>query len=198
MDPSEGRGPLGPFLPYSPSAKAQLPMVMPPSAADIDARAQKVRVLLLDVDGVLTDGRLWYLPDGQEARAFSVRDGLGVQLLRAAGLKVGLLSGKDLEVVRRRGTELGVELMLLGVDDKVEAFDQAVEQLGIKPEEVAYVGDDLPDLPLLRKAGLGCAVADAAPEVRAAANIILRANGGQGAVREVCERLLKARGNWRV
>lgn len=173
-------------------------MVMPPSAADIDARAQKVRVLLLDVDGVLTDGRLFYLPDGEEARVFNVRDGLGVQLLRASGLKVGMLSGKTVEVVRRRGEELGVELLLLGIEDKVAAFDQALEKLGVKAEEVCYVGDDLPDLPLIRRAGLGCAVADAAPEVRASANIILRANGGQGAVREVCERLLKAKGNWRV
>jgi 3-deoxy-D-manno-octulosonate 8-phosphate phosphatase (KDO 8-P phosphatase) len=173
-------------------------MVMPPSAADIDARAQKVRVLLLDVDGVLTDGRLLYLPDGQEARVFNGRDGLGIQLLRASGLKVGMLSGKQVEVIRRRGEELGVELLLLGIEDKVAAFDQALEKLGVKAEEVCYVGDDLPDLPLIRKAGLGCAVADAAPEVRANANIILRANGGQGAVREVCERLLKAKGNWRV
>lgn len=173
-------------------------MVMPPSAADIDARAQKVRVLLVDVDGVLTDGRVLYLPDGEEGRIFNVRDGLGIQLLRASGLKVGFLSGKTAEVVRRRGEELGVELLLLGVEDKVAAFDKALEQLGVDAEEVCYVGDDLPDLPLLRKAGLGCAVADAAPEVRANANIILRANGGQGAVREVCERLLKAKGNWRV
>lgn len=173
-------------------------MVMPPSAADIDARAQKVRVLLLDVDGVLTDGRLFYLPDGQEARVFNVRDGLGVQLLRASGLKVGLLSGKTVEVVRRRGEELGVDLLLLGIEDKVAAFEQALEKLGVKAEEVCYVGDDLPDLPLIRKAGLGCAVADAAPEVRSNANLILRANGGQGAVREICERLLKAKGKWRV
>mgnify|MGYP006302088403 CR=1 FL=1 len=173
-------------------------MVMPPSAADIDARAQKVRVLLLDVDGVLTDGRLFYLPDGQEARVFNGRDGLGIQLLRASGLKVGMLSGKSVEVIRRRGEELDVELLLLGIEDKVAAFEQALEKLGVKAEEVCYVGDDLPDLPLIRKAGLGCAVADAAPEVRANANIILRANGGQGAVREVCERLLKAKGNWRV
>lgn len=171
---------------------------MPPSAADIDARAQKVRVLLLDVDGVLTDGRLFYLPDGQEARVFNVRDGLGVQLLRASGLKVGLLSGKTVEVVRRRGEELGVDLLLLGIEDKVAAFEQALEKLGVKAEEVCYVGDDLPDLPLIRKAGLGCAVADAAPEVRSNANLILRANGGQGAVREICERLLKAKGKWRV
>jgi len=173
-------------------------VVMPPSAADIDARAQKVRVLLLDVDGVLTDGRLFYLPDGQEARVFNVRDGLGVQLLRASGLKVGLLSGKTVEVVRRRGEELGVDLLLLGIEDKVAAFEQALEKLGVKAEEVCYVGDDLPDLPLIRKAGLGCAVADAAPEVRSNANLILRANGGQGAVREICERLLKAKGKWRV
>jgi len=171
---------------------------MPPSAADIDARAQKVKALLLDVDGVLTDGRVLYQPEGGEARAFNVRDGLGIQLLQASGLKVGFLSGKNSEVVKRRGDELGVEILLLGVDDKVAAFEQALERLGVEGDAVCYVGDDLPDLPLLRKAGLGCAVADAAPEVRANANLILRANGGQGAVREVCERLLKAKGNWRV
>ncbi len=173
-------------------------MVMPPSAADIDARAQKIRGLLLDVDGVLTDGRILYLPDGGEARAFHVRDGLGVQLLAAAGIPVGILSGKSSELVRRRAEEMGIGLMLLGVEDKVAGFQQACDKLGLAADEVAYVGDDLPDIPLVRRAGLGFAVADAAAEVRKAANIVLRANGGQGAVREVCERLLKAKGHWRV
>jgi len=173
-------------------------MVMPPSAADIDQRARAVKALLLDVDGVLTDGRVLYMADGQEARAFHVRDGLGLQLLGAAGITVGLLSGKKSEVVRRRGEELGIELMMLGVEDKVEAYDSACQQIDCKDEHIAYVGDDLPDLPLIRRSGLGFAVADAAAEVRAAAHIVLRANGGQGAVREACERLLKARGNWRV
>ncbi|MGF1508859.1 MAG: KdsC family phosphatase [Myxococcota bacterium] len=171
---------------------------MPPSAADIDARAQKIRGLLLDVDGVLTDGRILYLPDGGEARAFHVRDGLGVQLLAAAGIPVGILSGKSSELVRRRAEEMGIGLMLLGVEDKVAGFQQACDKLGLAADEVAYVGDDLPDIPLVRRAGLGFAVADAAAEVRKAANIVLRANGGQGAVREVCERLLKAKGHWRV
>jgi 3-deoxy-D-manno-octulosonate 8-phosphate phosphatase (KDO 8-P phosphatase) len=173
-------------------------MVMPPSAADIDARAQRVRGLVLDVDGVLTDGRVLYLPDGTEARAFHVRDSLGVQLLSAAGITTAILSGKKSDLIQRRGEEMGIDWMLLGIEDKVSGFDQAAEKLGLGFEEIAYVGDDLPDLPLIRKAGLGFAVADAAPEVRKAANIVLRANGGQGAVREVCERLLKAKGHWRV
>ena len=173
-------------------------MVMPPSAADIDARAQRVRALLLDVDGVLTDGRMTYLPGGGETRSFHVRDGLGVQLLMAAGIPVVFISGKRNEVVQRRGEELGVKLLKLGVEDKVAAFEACVQELDVTEEEVAYVGDDLPDLPLIRRCGLGFAVADAAPEVRATANVVLRANGGQGAVREVCERILKAKGNWRV
>lgn len=173
-------------------------MVMPPSAADIDARAQRVKALLLDVDGVLTDGRMTYLPGGQETRTFHVRDGLGVQLLMAAGIPVGFISGKEAEVVRRRGEELGVKVMKLGVEDKVAAFEACVKEMEVQEEQVAYVGDDLPDLPLIRRCGLGFAVADAAPEVRATANVVLRANGGQGAVREVCERILKAKGNWRV
>lgn len=173
-------------------------MVMPPSAADIDARAQRVQALLLDVDGVLTDGRMTYLPDGGETRTFHVRDGLGLQLLIAAGIPVAFISGKQSEVVRRRGEELGVKLMKLGVEDKVAAYEACLKDLAIDDAAVAYVGDDLPDLPLIRRCGLGFAVADAAPEVRSTANVVLRANGGQGAVREVCERLLKAKGNWRV
>jgi 3-deoxy-D-manno-octulosonate 8-phosphate phosphatase (KDO 8-P phosphatase) len=166
--------------------------------AQVDARCQRVRALVLDVDGVLTDGRLTYLPSGGESKTFHVRDGLGIQLIQASGVKVAFLSGRESEVVARRGRELGVELMSLGIEDKVVGFDAILAQLKIDELDVAYIGDDLPDLPLIRRAGLGFAVADAASEVRSAAHVVLRTNGGQGAVREACERILKAKGAWRV
>lgn len=173
-------------------------MSMPPEPAQLEARAQRIRALFLDVDGVLTDGRLTYLPGGGESKTFHVRDGLGIQLFMAAGGHVALLSGRESEVTVRRGRELGIQIMMLGIDDKVLAFEEVRDDLGLGDDEIAYVGDDLPDLPLLRRAGLAFAVADAAPEVRAAAHVVLRTNGGQGAVREACERILKARGAWRV
>lgn len=173
-------------------------MAMPPDAAQIEGRAKKVRALVLDVDGVLTDGRLTYFPGGAEAKTFHVRDGLGIQLLQAAGCRVGLISGRESEVVGRRAKELGIELTFLGIQDKVEAFEALAKSVGVLDDEAAYVGDDLPDLPLLRRVGLGFAVADAAAEVRAAAHVVLRAGGGQGAVREAAERILKAKGAWRV
>ncbi len=173
-------------------------MSIPPDPALIEELAQGIRGLILDVDGVLTDGRLTYLPGGGESKTFHVRDGLGIQLLIASGCKVAFLSGRESEVVTRRGKELGVNLMKLGIADKVDVFEGILKTFEIEEQEVAYVGDDLPDLPLLRRCGLAFAVADAAPEVRASAHIVLRAGGGQGAVREACERILKAKGAWRV
>jgi 3-deoxy-D-manno-octulosonate 8-phosphate phosphatase (KDO 8-P phosphatase) len=169
-----------------------------PDPTIIDARAQKIRVLILDVDGVLTDGRLTYLPGGGESKTFHVRDGLGIQLFLASGGQVAWISGRESEVVVRRAQEIGVALLELGIEDKVTAYESILKKLGCSDEEVAYVGDDLPDLPLIRRAGLGLAVADAAPEVRSAAHVVLRSGGGQGAVRETCERILKAKGAWRV
>jgi 3-deoxy-D-manno-octulosonate 8-phosphate phosphatase (KDO 8-P phosphatase) len=173
-------------------------MTMPPDTAQVEVRAKKLRALVLDVDGVLTDGHLTYLPGGGESKTFHVRDGLGVQLLIASGVRVALISGRESEVVVRRAKELGVDLLFLGIADKVEAFEAVLKETGATEEECGYVGDDLPDLPLLRRAGLSFAVADAAPEARAAAHVVLRAGGGQGAVREACERILKAKGAWRV
>ncbi|MCK6545586.1 HAD hydrolase family protein [Myxococcota bacterium] len=173
-------------------------MSMPPDPSQIEARAKRVQALVLDVDGVLTDGRLTYLPGGGESKTFHVRDGLGIQLLLASGVKVALISGRESEVVVRRARELGIMHLSLGIADKVEAFEELLADFGITDEDVAYAGDDLPDLPLLRRVGLAFAVADAAPEVRASAHIVLRAGGGQGAVREACERILKARGAWKV
>jgi 3-deoxy-D-manno-octulosonate 8-phosphate phosphatase (KDO 8-P phosphatase) len=173
-------------------------MTMPPDAQQIELRLKQISVLLLDVDGVLTDGRITYLPGGGESKTFHARDGLGVQLLAATGCRVAIVSGRESEVVARRAKELGIELTFLGIQDKVEVYEAMLRELDVREEEVAYVGDDLPDLPLLRRAGLSFAVADAAPEVRAASHIVLRAGGGQGAVREACERILKAKGAWRV
>ena len=167
-------------------------------AQDLDARARSVRALVLDVDGVLTDGRLYYMEDGSEAKVMHTRDGLGLQLVRAAGLGVALISGRASPIIERRAAELGIEVVLQGIKDKVAAFEEVLAKLGLTDDLVAYIGDDLPDLPLLSRAGLSFAPADAAPEVRGAVAVVLRSNGGQGAVREACERLLKARGAWAV
>ena len=169
-----------------------------PLAPELVARLEKVRALVLDVDGVMTDGKLTLLPGGGEAKTFHMRDGLGVRLLLAAGIRVAVISGRESELVQRRCDELGVSVLLQGIQDKVEAVAHLQVDLNVKAAEVAYVGDDLPDLPAFHQVGLSFAVADAAPEVRQAADIVLRNNGGQGAVREACERILKAQGHWNV
>ena len=175
-------------------------MSIPPDPSEIENKARNIRALILDVDGVLTDGRITYSNEGEEIKTFHVRDGLGMQLFMAAGGRVVLLSGRKSEAVTRRGSELGIEksMMFLGIEDKVSAFEAILSELGLQEVEVAYVGDDLPDLPLIKTAGLGFAPADAAPEVRSAADVVLRVGGGQGAVREVCERILKAKGSWTI
>lgn len=173
-------------------------MSMPPNSSQVESSAKKIRTLILDVDGVLTDGRLNYLPDGTELKSFHVRDGLGIQLMRAAGCRVAIISGRECSAVSRRAHELGIDPVLQGVGDKVAAFESILHELDCSPETTAYIGDDLPDLPLLTRCGLSFAVADAAPEVRATAKVILRAGGGQGAVREACELILRAKGSWNV
>jgi 3-deoxy-D-manno-octulosonate 8-phosphate phosphatase (KDO 8-P phosphatase) len=173
-------------------------MSLPPDPAQVEALARRIRALILDVDGVMTDGRILYLPGGGEYKAFNVRDGLGVKMLLAAGIQCAIISGRASEVVERRAAELGIHPVLQGIDDKVFAFEDLAAQFECADHEIAYIGDDLPDLPLLERAGLGFAVADACPEVRARAHVVLRAGGGQGAVREACELLLRARGAWMV
>lgn len=173
-------------------------MSMPPLPAQVTDRAQKIRVLILDVDGVMTDGRLFYMPDGTEAKTFHVRDGLGIQLLVNSDVPVAIISGRNSEATVRRAEELGIEFTYLGIADKEVAFEDILEQLGLDESEAAYVGDDLPDLAVMKRVGLSMAVADAAPEIRKAAHVVLRTNGGQGAVREACERILKAKGAWNV
>ncbi|MEL6189250.1 MAG: HAD hydrolase family protein [Myxococcota bacterium] len=171
-------------------------MPLPPDRAEIEGRARKVRALVLDVDGVLTDGKVLLLPDGAEGRTFHVRDGLGIQLVQAARIPVAFVSGRDDDVVRRRARELGVEHVLLGIQDKVAAYEQLLKDLSLSDAEAAYIGDDLPDLPIIQRCGLGLAVADAASELRLAAHVVLRTEGGEGAVREACELILEAQGAW--
>lgn len=160
------------------------------------AAARRIRLLALDVDGVLSDGRLLYGDDGQELKAFHVRDGLGVKLLQRSGITVAIITGRNSPVVARRAAELGIEHLVQGRDDKAAALRDLAAQLAIGLDECAYMGDDLPDLGALRVAGLALTVADAVPEVVAAAHWRSRLPGGAGAVRDACEALLRARGVW--
>ena len=157
-----------------------------------------VRLLVLDVDGVLTDGSLWYGPGGEEFKRFHVRDGLAVRLLVDAGLAVAIISGRTSEAVAVRCRDLGVDaaLVIQGSRDKSADLDRLESILGLSDGQVAAIGDDLPDLPLLARAGFTACPADAAPEVAAACDHVCGAEGGHGAVREVAELLLKAQGRW--
>jgi len=159
-------------------------------------RARRVRLLLLDVDGVMTDGRLGFDGAGVEFKFFHARDGIGIKLLQRAGLRVGILSGRKARVVELRARELGIDLLRQKVRDKARALGEILHAERLSPAQVCYVGDDLVDLPVLLGVGLAVAVADAAPEVRAAAHLVTQKPGGRGAVREICENILKAQGKW--
>jgi 3-deoxy-D-manno-octulosonate 8-phosphate phosphatase (KDO 8-P phosphatase) len=157
-------------------------------------RARGIRLLVLDVDGVLTDGRLFLSASGEELKVFHVRDGSGLVAIQRAGITVAIISGRDSPAVTRRATELGIRHVHQGVADKGALLDRLLDELGIAAEETACVGDDTPDAPMLRRAGLAIGVADAHPALLAAAHWVTKSNGGQGAVREVCDLLLSAHG----
>ncbi len=154
----------------------------------------KLKLVAFDVDGVFTDGRFYLSDDGVESKAFCTQDGYGIRQLLDAGIEVAVISGRKSVAVERRMAELGVKYVEQGARDKVAAFDMIVAELGIEAAETAYVGDDIPDLELLRRAGFAVAVANAVPAVKAAANAVTTASGGSGAVREVCEQVLAAVG----
>jgi 3-deoxy-D-manno-octulosonate 8-phosphate phosphatase (KDO 8-P phosphatase) len=160
------------------------------------ARCRALRLLLTDVDGVMTDGTLLLLPDGGEALAFHIRDGLGIVLAHAAGLRTGILTGRGSEAVRRRAADLKMAVVREGASDKAKAFREILAELGLEPHEVAYVGDDLNDLPVLAEVGLSAAPADAPLEVRSSVFMVLSAAGGRGCLREFIEAILRARGDW--
>lgn len=169
---------------------------MTPTSADMKLRAAAIRWVLVDVDGVLTDGRLLYGPDGEAMKAFHVQDGLGLKLAQRAGLKVGVLSARGGRPLEIRVEELGLDALISRREDKRSAFQEFLDERGLRAKYVAYVGDDLVDLPVLVRAGLSFAPADAAPEVRDRVSHTLRKPGGRGAVREMIQWLLSARGEW--
>jgi len=154
---------------------------------------KKLRALVLDVDGVLTDGGMYYGPSGEGLKRFNVKDGLGLRLIGEAGLLVALISGENSEILKRRAEKLKIENVFVGVEDKLQTLKDFAAAQAIALGEVAYVGDDLNDLAVLGAVALPIAVADAAPEVRKAAAWVTSRRGGEGAVREVCDRILAAR-----
>src|SRR2546423_4047708 len=165
-----------------------------PSSLEVERRAALVRLLLLDCDGVLTDGRVTLVEGGDEQKSFHTRDGHGLVLLHRAGLRSGIISGRSSGVVASRAADLGVAYVRQGALDKSKVFEELLAEAGVEPPEVAYVGDDVVDIPLMRRSGLAVAVADAAEDARACAHYVTRLPGGFGAVREVCELILKAQG----
>jgi 3-deoxy-D-manno-octulosonate 8-phosphate phosphatase (KDO 8-P phosphatase) len=162
----------------------------------IEHRASHIKLLLVDCDGVLTDGRLWLTEDGDEQKSFNTHDGLGLSLWHRAGLKSGIITGRSSKAVTRRAGELGVEFVKQGDADKIEAFTDVLRIAGVDESAVAYIGDDLPDIPLMQRAEFAVAVADAVEETRLAAHYVTSARGGHGAVREVIEIILKSQGRW--
>ena len=160
------------------------------------ARLRKIRCLLLDVDGVLTDGRLYFDGDGREFKAFDIHDGHGIAMAKRAGLLIGFVSGRSSEATKRRAADLGVELVMQEPTNKMDMVEQIKTTHSLTNAEICFVGDDLVDLPVLRQAGVAVAVANAVPEVRNAAHYVTVRSGGRGAVREVIDRLLQAQGKW--
>jgi 3-deoxy-D-manno-octulosonate 8-phosphate phosphatase (KDO 8-P phosphatase) len=162
--------------------------------ADLDRRARRVRLLSCDVDGVLTDGKIYYAADGSQLKAFSTLDGFGLKMLQESGVTVAWISGSRAPAVTRRAEDLSVAHVVLGADDKVAAWERLRSQLGIDAQDCAHIGDDIPDLPVIMRCGLGVSVPHAPAALRGAAHYVTRADGGAGAVRELCELILAAKG----
>jgi 3-deoxy-D-manno-octulosonate 8-phosphate phosphatase (KDO 8-P phosphatase) len=165
--------------------------------AGVIARARRIRLIVSDVDGVLTDGRMVLSERGDELKGFHTRDGLAVALARQAGLRTAFVTGEKSPLAQARGDKLGVDAVVLAARRKGEVLEDLCAQFGVGLAASAYLGDDLLDVPALERSGLAVAVADAAAEVRAVAHVVTRAQGGQGALRECVELILRAQGVWR-
>lgn len=164
--------------------------------ASIQEKAKPIRLLILDVDGVLTNGTIYYGTNGIELKGFHIHDGMGIKLLHKAGIEVAIISGKNSEPVARRLQDLQVEHVFLGHTDKLPIYESLKQKLGLPDEQIAYVGDDLPDLPLLRRTGLSITVPGAPAIISEHVDFITNNPGGAGAVREVCELILKAQNKY--
>lgn len=159
-------------------------------------RLRDIKLLLLDVDGVLTDGRIVYHDDGTETKSFSVRDGLGLRLLMEGGIHVGIVTGRRSGALHHRCRDLGIDCIYEGVADKAKLLDTICAEKNIPASATAFVGDDLPDIPIMKRVGIAIAVGDAHEAVTALSDLVTEAAGGAGAVREVCEAVLKSHGLW--
>jgi 3-deoxy-D-manno-octulosonate 8-phosphate phosphatase (KDO 8-P phosphatase) len=161
---------------------------------DAFERAKKIRLLAFDVDGVLTDGRIYISDKGEECKAYNIRDGLGMKLLQECGIKLALISGRTSRSVEARAQDIGIALLYQGVDDKVAVLEALMQELDLRAEQCGFMGDDLVDLPAMRRAGFSLSVADAPALVRERAHYVTRSTGGHGAVREACEFIMQAQG----
>ena len=166
------------------------------SDSSVNERAARIRLLLMDCDGVLTDGRIWILEDGEDQKAFHTRDGLGLDIWHRSGLKSGIISGRRSSAVERRARALGMSFIQLGLHNKVKAYEESLSDAGVAADQVAYIGDDLNDVPLMSRSGLAVAVGDGSDEAIAQAHYVTKTRGGSGAVREVIELILKAQSRW--
>jgi YrbI family 3-deoxy-D-manno-octulosonate 8-phosphate phosphatase len=163
---------------------------------DLEQRCQPIELILSDVDGVLTDGRVIYDNQGIETKSFFIRDGMGIKLWQKAGYRFGVLTQRSSQIVKLRSAELDIAIVRQGTQDKLATLGELLEDLGLTMAQNCYLGDDLPDLPVVRAVGLGVAVADACPELRDAAAYVTQTPGGFGAVRETIELILKHQGRW--
>jgi 3-deoxy-D-manno-octulosonate 8-phosphate phosphatase (KDO 8-P phosphatase) len=168
----------------------------PPADPAVLARAASLRLLILDVDGVLTDGELFYGVDGESVKRFNVLDGHGIKLLQEAGVAVAIISARKSPIVARRAADLGIAHLFQGVHDKLSAFNALLAQTGLAADECGFIGDDVIDLPVLSRVGFAASVAQGHPEVRARVHYVTQAGGGQGAVRELCDLILRAQGKY--
>jgi 3-deoxy-D-manno-octulosonate 8-phosphate phosphatase (KDO 8-P phosphatase) len=164
--------------------------------AEVERRAMRIKLLLMDCDGVLTDGRLELLENGDEQKTFHVRDGQGISLFHRAGLKTGIISGRTSSAVERRAQDLSITYVRQSAEDKIKALDEILALANVSRHECAYIGDDLGDIPVMDRVELAVAVADAAMETKHVAHFVTEQRGGHGAVREVTELILKAQGSW--
>ncbi|MCK5825635.1 MAG: HAD-IIIA family hydrolase [Desulfuromusa sp.] len=162
----------------------------------MEKQLAKIKLLLLDVDGVLTDGRIIYDSQGNELKAFDVKDGHGLKMVQRAGIRVGIVTGRNSIVVSRRAQELGIEILYQGALRKLEPYLEILSEQNLLDEQVAYVGDDIIDLPILQRVGFSATVADAIPDLFPYVDYIATRPGGGGAVREICDLLLRASGQW--
>ncbi len=158
--------------------------------------ARVIRMIIFDVDGILTDGSLFYGDDGQEYKAFNSRDGHGIKMLRHAGVEAAILTGRTSHVVSHRARNLGISRIIQGSDDKLASYQHLLQETGLAPEQTAFMGDDVVDLPVMRRCGLAITVPEASQDVINRAHLVTRATGGRGAAREACEFIMRAQGTW--